>query len=118
VSLRSSFGGAELRERFVQLVGKFYQLADRGDGAAGTLRRLARDAGNDLHGVGDTFRAAHLLFGSERDFLYKFGRLTYYVGNSVQCATGLVGKGCTTFDFFRAFFHDHHGFVRSPPEWP
>src|SRR5882724_1730737 len=39
---------AKLRERFVELIRKFDELADGGDRAARSLRRLARDVGNDL----------------------------------------------------------------------
>ena len=67
---RSAFGiGTELGKSFVELVRKFDQLADGGYRAARALRSLARNIGNDLHGVGDTFSAAHLLFGSEGNFL-------------------------------------------------
>src|SRR5262249_34701622 len=64
---------AELCEGFVELVGKLHELAHRGHRAAGTLRRLARNAGDDLHGVRDAFGAAHLLLGSEGNFLDEFG---------------------------------------------
>src|SRR5262249_24188838 len=65
-------GRPELRETFVELIRQLDELAYGCDRCARALRRLARDAGDDLHGVGDTFRAAHLLLGSEGDFLNEF----------------------------------------------
>ena len=101
----------ELRQGFVQLIGKFHELADGCDRAASTLRRLARDAGNDLHGMRDAFRAAHLLFGSERNFLHEFGGLANDAGNRIESATGLIGQSCAAFHFLGAFFHDDNRFV-------
>src|SRR5690242_2927435 len=55
-------GGAELRQRLVQLIRKLYELADGRHCSACSLRSLSRNVGNDLHRVRDTFRSAHLLF--------------------------------------------------------
>src|SRR5208282_1356954 len=71
--------GSELRKCFVQLIGQFHELADRRDGSTRALRRLPRDAGNDLHRVRHAFRATHLLFGSQRYFLNEFRRLAHHV---------------------------------------
>src|SRR5258706_16363095 len=54
--------GAELGQRFVQLVRELYKLADGRHDAARSLRSLASGVGNNLHGLRDAFRAAHLLF--------------------------------------------------------
>src|SRR5580704_9317762 len=83
--------GAELRQGFIQLIGELHQLADGCDGSAGTLRSLPRNVGNDLHGVRNAFRTAHLLLGSERDFLDEFGGLTDNAGNRIECAACLIG---------------------------
>src|SRR6266567_1823822 len=104
--------GAELRERFVELIRKFDELADGGDRAARSLRRLAGDVGNDLHRVSDTFRSTYLLFGSEGNFLNEFGGLTNDARNRIECASGLIGKRCAGFHFLGAFFHDNDRFVR------
>src|SRR5256885_16015513 len=73
--------GAELRKGFVELIRKFDELADGGDSAACSLRGLAGNVGNNLHGVSDALRAAHLLFRSERNFLDELGRLANDRGN-------------------------------------
>src|ERR1700676_2404029 len=92
ISVGILVGRAKLRERFVELIGQLDQLADGSHGAARSLRRLPRNAGNDLHGVRDAFRAPDLLFGSERNFLDEFGGLTNDVGNGVESASGLRGE--------------------------
>src|SRR2546430_5072372 len=86
-----AFAGAELGQSFVQLVREFDQLTDRGDRAARSLRSLARDVGNNLHSVSDAFRAAHLLFGSQGNFLDEFSGLAHHAGDGVQRATCLIG---------------------------
>src|SRR2546421_5577280 len=103
---------AELRQRFVQLVRQFNQLADRRDRAASTLRSLARNAGNNLHRVSDAFRTARLLFGSERNFLNEFGGLADDGGNSIESVACLIGQRSAAFHFLGAFFHDYDRFVR------
>src|SRR5712664_793352 len=52
----------ELRQRFVQLIRQFDELAHRCHGSARSLRGLPRKIGNDLHRVRHAFRPAHLLF--------------------------------------------------------
>src|SRR5260221_2568221 len=103
---------AELRQRFVQLVRQFNQLADRRDRAASTLRSLARNAGNNLHRVSDAFRTAHLLFGSERNFLNEFGGLAAAGGNSVESSACLIGQPSGAFHFLGALFHYADALVR------
>src|SRR6266481_9986120 len=89
----SRFGGStELCQRFVQLIRQLDKLAYGCHCPAGSLRRLPRNARNDLHGVRDSFCSAHLLFGSQRNFLYQFGRLAHHVGDSVQRAARLIGR--------------------------
>src|SRR5258708_20104770 len=73
----------ELRKRFVELIGKLDQLADRGHGAARSLRSLPGDVGNDLHGVRDAFCSAHLLFRSQGNFLHEVGGLADHGSNCV-----------------------------------
>src|SRR5256885_16847555 len=90
---------AELRQRFVQLVRQFNQLADRRDRAASTLRSLARNAGNNLHRVSDAFRTAHLLFGSERNFLNVFGGLPEDVGYIIDSWACWVGPRSIAYDY-------------------
>src|SRR5258707_966220 len=109
----SRFGGStELCQRFVQLIRQLDELAYGCHCPARSLRRLPRNARNDLHGVRDSFCSAHLLFRRQRDFLYEFRRLAHHVGNGVQRAACLIGKSCATLHFLRAFFHDHDRFVR------
>src|SRR5271166_1648723 len=113
VLCRSAFGiGAELGEGFIELVRKLNELADGGYRAARALRGLARDVGNDLHGVGNTFCAAHLLFGRERNLLDELSGLANDAGDGIESPTGLIGKSGAGFDFLGAVFHDHNGFVR------
>src|SRR6266705_2928429 len=70
--MRSLRGRAELRQRFVQLIRKFDQLANRRHRSARSLRRLPCNAGNNLHRVRHTFRSAHLLLRCQGDFLNEF----------------------------------------------
>src|SRR3954471_21542041 len=46
---------AELRERFVQLLGEFHHVLDRTRRLSRALRGLASDVGDDLHRVRNTF---------------------------------------------------------------
>src|SRR5882724_1776981 len=102
----------ELRQRFVQLIRQFDELAHRCHRSARSLRGLPRDAGDDLHRVRHAFRSAHLLFRCQRNFLNQLCRLAHDVRNGVQRASRLVGQPGSTFHFLRAFFHDDYGFVR------
>src|SRR5271170_2808110 len=65
--------GTELRERFIQLFRELDHVADCRSGLARALRGLARDAGNNLHRVGHTFGAAHLLLRGQGNLLDQFG---------------------------------------------
>src|SRR6266850_36702 len=103
---------SELRQRFVQLIRQFDELAHRCHGSARSLRGLPRNAGNDLHRVRHAFRPAHLLFRCQRNFLNQLCRLAHDVRNGVQRASRLVGQPSAAFHFLRAFFHDDYGFVR------
>src|SRR6266446_5144441 len=65
-------GRAELRQRFVQLIREFDQLAHRRHRSARSLRRLPCNVGNNLHRVRHAFRSAHLLLRCQGDFLNEF----------------------------------------------
>src|SRR5215472_16063838 len=103
---------AKLRESFVELIGKLHELAHRGYSAARALRRLARNARDDLHGVRDALGTPHLLLGCEGNFLDQLGGLADDAGNRIEGAPGLIGELCAAFHLFRAVFHNDDGLVR------
>ena len=75
------------------------------------LRGLPGNAGNDLHGIGDTFCAAHLLFGGQRNFLNQLGRLAHHGRDRFERLARLIGQARAYFYFLGAFFHDDYRFV-------
>src|SRR5258708_35297928 len=75
--------GLELRQRFVQLVRKFYELADFCHRASCPLLSLARTVEVDLHFVRHPFLDSYLFFLTDVTFVNQLRRLAIDARTSV-----------------------------------